>query len=349
MFMNKSIALCEKVNHRKPTALDSSRNYFSTFSEDINIKTFIPRHSSYVNLVSNKLVAIKPNTLACINSNTFFKESLSDWFINRFRLTCKSAYILKYQLVSLVHPRNWHYSYFHWFFDIFPRAVLAQRYLFITNNLPLYYLTTYKLTEWQLSSLKSINISEENIICIHTDVHTKKLSCPYFLDLPAARQRLFIPNAVDVISPRVVQYTRDALRVVAYKDSSWPLRIYISRSDAHTRRVINEEALMIRLEKYNFCSVNLSGMNLADQISLFSNATHIIAVHGAALTNLLFAYNSAVLEIFSSGHGIRTEYFQIASIQKCLYSFAVAHSVNQFNDIIIDEQIIDNFLEISHA
>jgi hypothetical protein len=66
------------------------------------------------------------------------------------------------------------------------------------------------------------------------------------------------------------------------------LRVYISRADAKTRRVINEDALLAILRPLNFIVITMSDLSARDQIQLFSQADILVAPHGAALTFMAF-------------------------------------------------------------
>lgn len=75
-------------------------------------------------------------------------------------------------------------------------------------------------------------------------------------------------------------------------------RWYISRSDARGRSVVNEDAVKAVLRRHGFEDLVLSGRSAAEQIRLFSEAEAVIGVHGAGLTNVLFAPPTCkVLEI----------------------------------------------------
>ncbi len=65
-------------------------------------------------------------------------------------------------------------------------------------------------------------------------------------------------------------------------------RLYISRTDTKQRRLLNEDEVIYRVEKAGFECCSLSDKSLSDQIELFSQATHIVAPHGAGLTNIVF-------------------------------------------------------------
>ena len=60
----------------------------------------------------------------------------------------------------------------------------------------------------------------------------------------------------------------------------------------------NEEEFLPILKKFDFKKVFLEKMNIKDQVKLFRTISHIIAPHGAGLTNVLFASRKIkILEI----------------------------------------------------
>lgn len=75
-------------------------------------------------------------------------------------------------------------------------------------------------------------------------------------------------------------------------------KIYVSRKLTKKRHLSNETEFLPILKKYNFCKVYLERLKIQDQIKLFRSASHVIAPHGAGLTNVLFApCNIKILEI----------------------------------------------------
>jgi tetratricopeptide (TPR) repeat protein len=75
-------------------------------------------------------------------------------------------------------------------------------------------------------------------------------------------------------------------------------KIFISRTDARGRRLLNERDLSGLLRDRGFELVTLSGRSVREQIELFSSASHIIGTHGAGLTNQLFSPSGTrVLEL----------------------------------------------------
>lgn len=75
-------------------------------------------------------------------------------------------------------------------------------------------------------------------------------------------------------------------------------KLYISRADARTRNIVNQAEVEAMLSRCGFEAVTLGHVSAAMQIELFQTASHVVGVHGAGLTNVLFAPPGAkVLEI----------------------------------------------------
>jgi Glycosyltransferase 61 len=106
-----------------------------------------------------------------------------------------------------------------------------------------------------------------------------------------------------------------ALRKVADKSKA----IYLIRGDTPWRRVRNEEEVITHLARSGIESFDLSQHTFLDQIGIISNAHVIIAVHGAALANLVFGTRGArVLEIFASAENQKC-YRAIAAHRRMTY------------------------------
>ncbi|WP_170866029.1 glycosyltransferase family 61 protein [Rhizobium sp. NFR03] len=71
-------------------------------------------------------------------------------------------------------------------------------------------------------------------------------------------------------------------------DSTRPAseRIYISRSDASDRKLVNEREVEALVSRHGFTVVSLQGRSLQEQACLLHSANIIISPHGAGLTNI---------------------------------------------------------------
>lgn len=74
-------------------------------------------------------------------------------------------------------------------------------------------------------------------------------------------------------------------------------RLFVNRSDAKSRRILNRRSFLAEHAEYEEID-NLSQMTLMEQIGLFSTAKEIIGPHGAALANMLWSDKCRVVELF---------------------------------------------------
>jgi capsular polysaccharide biosynthesis protein len=75
-----------------------------------------------------------------------------------------------------------------------------------------------------------------------------------------------------------------------------PRRIFVMRGSVSRRRLLNQEEIAARLLPLGFtCCPDPAELTFDEQVRLFANAQLIVGVHGAALTNILFAPPHSVL------------------------------------------------------
>jgi len=105
---------------------------------------------------------------------------------------------------------------------------------------------------------------------------------------------------------------------------SRPAKVYISRSKAHTRKILNEDELTNELGAQGFSIVDCEEMTVAQQFSVFSAARVIIAPHGAGFANLLLSRPGvAVLELHPSPEYQDPSHWLSSSIMGHKYSCLV--------------------------
>jgi capsular polysaccharide biosynthesis protein len=85
--------------------------------------------------------------------------------------------------------------------------------------------------------------------------------------------------------------------------------IYIQRPPGVWRTIENEDEVRRCLEERGFECFRPADHSLGDQISLFSRASVIVGMHGAGLTNILFAPSAALVELVGSYGG--SDYFSM--------------------------------------
>jgi capsular polysaccharide biosynthesis protein len=90
-------------------------------------------------------------------------------------------------------------------------------------------------------------------------------------------------------------------------------RIYVSRSDAPARRVVNEDEVIAALEPEGFEVVVPGELAFVDQMRVFSEAAVVVGPHGAGLTNMFASRDAQILELFDKRY-----------VNPCFYAIADA-------------------------
>jgi hypothetical protein len=104
-------------------------------------------------------------------------------------------------------------------------------------------------------------------------------------------------------------------------------RLWISRSRARWRRLVNEEELLPIVKKAGFETVELERMSFREQVKLYSQAGVIAGPHGAGMTDLLFApHGTRVLEFFSPGF-VNPVFYSMANALGQEYGYAVGETL----------------------
>jgi capsular polysaccharide biosynthesis protein len=211
------------------------------------------------------------------------------------------------------------------------------------------FLVPATLTPWQAESLARLDIPEEARIRHDPKAGRSNIQARVILAASSHRHQHCNGAPFDAISPLTVRELRQRLRRPAEESLAreLPRKVFVSRRGANSRRIANESEVSAYLGSHGFASVQLEKLSLAEQIALFRHATHVIALHGAGLTNLIHAETCAVLELFPSGHGIRPDYYQLASILELPYFFRVLPSLNSHHDVEIGLSVLDDFLALT--
>ncbi len=225
----------------------------------------------------------------------------------------------------------WDINYCHWLSDWLPRVSILGK-----DLAGVYILTSPIDADYQIETLVACGVRRERIIPMR----------PW--DAVSAPELIVQEHLSDVIHPafRVANWATSFLRhkLLPTAGRSTALaadRLYVSRADAPGRRIVNEPALITLLTRYDYQAVTLSERPVADQIRLFSQASVVVALHGAGLTNFIFSREDATLvEIFAPTYGTLS-FWALANWMGRTYSVYVADRVQpgartQLDDVEID-------------
>jgi hypothetical protein len=182
-------------------------------------------------------------------------------------------------------------NYYHWMFEVLARFELLRQSGIEPDG---YVLSMNGGLPFQHETLQLLGIPPDKLI-----------DCRDFTHIQA--DRLVVPS-MGGHTGHAPQFACEYLRanLLAHCPAE-PLEgyecIYISRSGAERRRVLNEADVVRYLEHFGFRSVRPELLTVREQMRLFSSAGFIVAPHGAALTNLIFCRpGTKVVELFPSSY-----------------------------------------------
>lgn len=195
---------------------------------------------------------------------------------------------------SLVGP--WATDYYHWLTDYLVQVFALEAYReqtetdptvlipknppgWLRNSLPLAGIDTDQTVEWSGSRAQCPRLAVGSL-----RRHTASTGNGY-IHSPAAMARL--GNRIQDAVPGTNEDNR-------------PRRLYVSRADAEDRRVQNEDALLEALKDYGFERIVPSEHTFAEQVRRFADAEVVLGPHGAGLTNVIFAPETTLVELFGS-------------------------------------------------
>lgn len=79
-------------------------------------------------------------------------------------------------------------------------------------------------------------------------------------------------------------------------------RLYVSRRDARSRRVVNEDEVVGRLRRHGFDVVQPERLTFGEQAELFARAAVVVGPHGGGNANVLFSSGATLVEFFEPGY-----------------------------------------------
>lgn len=223
-----------------------------------------------------------------------------------------------------------HQRYFHWMFDVLPRIEMLKRSQILIDS---YLINCEK--SFQRDSIELLGIPKEKIISPQSNTHIQA----EILIVPS------LPGKISYVTRRSCNFLRSIfLNEPAHFESNRYL--YITRGDALTRRVLNEDEVLIELTKYGFEFIALEGMPIVEQAKLFASAKIIVAPHGAALTNIVFCQKNSIVIEFMPDTYIEPCFERLANLLSLRYKCLKAKTIDKtFTNSV--EKTHDHYVNLS--
>jgi capsular polysaccharide biosynthesis protein len=186
---------------------------------------------------------------------------------------------------------RWGAVFYHWMYDVLPGIHLIQKSGIDLDSIDYFVFNNYHFA-YQKETLELLGIPEHKII--------QSVDKPYIqakkLIVPAPN---FFQN--NTATPEwMCKFLKQQFIPEEAKNITANRRIYISRENAASRNVVNQDELMKRLEFLNFESVVLESLTISEQAVLMASASVVLAPHGAGLSNIVFCQpGTKVIELFA--------------------------------------------------
>jgi capsular polysaccharide biosynthesis protein len=180
-------------------------------------------------------------------------------------------------------------NYYHFLFDVLSRIGALEQCRDVAPPDRWYVPAT---TRFQRELLAMMGVDDAHVIDADRHPHVRA-QCLVVPGPPAMNEKN---------PPWVVEFLRRRL-LPQVEVGAANRRIYVTRGAAlNNRAVLDEQAVIDFLATRGFEAVDPGAMPVAEQIRTFAEASLIVAPHGAALANLLFASSGAgLIEMFPAG------------------------------------------------
>ena len=231
---------------------------------------------------------------------------------------------------------DWSKGYFHWLADVLPKLVIGAARL---RSSPLLLPARFRDSDLAKSSLEMLGIRNIEFVEPHEAVVVRRL----YLPIHTAESGDFDAS--------VIREVRRIFRRAAPEDGSPARRVYISRACAKRRKIVNENEVSDVLRDHGFETVIAEGLTFEQQVRLFSSARHLVSIHGAGLSNMLFMPEGSRVMEFRKNDPRSAECFSNMSaafghkfyIQPCR---ATDEDQAPYSaDLIVDSQLLEKNLE----
>jgi capsular polysaccharide biosynthesis protein len=240
---------------------------------------------------------------------TIFKFLAKNYaFRRRRRIESEALWITNY----------WSTGYFHWVADALTRLFVVQD---RARDLLLLLPVEYRGCEFVASTLKAFGVTNVDFIERDEVLECRSLWLPSHTAPPGH------------FKDEAIRGVRNVLLAAYGSTGAEGERLYITRSKAPKRRIVNEAEITPILNTFGFQTINTEDCSFADQVQICSRARYIVSNHGAGLTNTLFMRDGgSILELRHQSDCINNCYFTLASALDFNYFYQTCLAQNPSAD-----------------
>ena len=209
----------------------------------------------------------------------------------------KNAPLIKEGRVAVI-AQTGNLYYYHWMVEVLGRLALLEM-----QGIEYDYLYVPLITPFMKETLELWGINPSKIIVASDDtmVIANELIVPSLVSHVAVHG---LPRLVHYIPDYLVHYIRTKLLLAVEQQKhthQFNKKVFISRQDAASRKIINEDEVFALFEAQGFTRYHLTKLSILEQIVLFKNAETIVGSIGSGLTNILFCHPKVkIIELYQA-------------------------------------------------
>ena len=209
--------------------------------------------------------------------------------------------------------QTWDANYGHWIIDTLPRIKhyldsydLSKSGVLVNGSI------SATLQEMQSASLGLFGIPSNQLTTI--DWQTTHIDDLLYVTPSSIPPMLKSPLSIEILGSLSARL--DAGIIDRFKSYD---RIYLTRNSYPRRRLVNEDELLPFLDTAGYQVIVPESLSFAEQVSVFSRATHVIGNMGAAFSNLAFSPHGVKVFVLATEHMAHDYFYDLVCHKKGEY------------------------------
>ncbi|WP_224999704.1 DUF563 domain-containing protein [Cesiribacter sp. SM1] len=235
-------------------------------------------------------------------------------------------------------------NYYHWVADLLPRLLLVQKCSFTDfhqRNIILH----SPAKGYERETLRLLGIADEKVIRLQA-FETIAIQDVLVADYLHSRDGRIFPEWKKELLDEFKQKILGSVQVKPQR------RVYLLRGRQRTRKLLGEDRLVPILREQGFEILDPQHLTLVEQMKTLSEAAVVVALHGAALANIIFCQEGTQIVELRSSHKPPEYYSEIAKTYKLQFEtlsleperlLDPRHLANEQN-LILSEKAINDLL-----
>lgn len=205
-----------------------------------------------------------------------------------------------------------HNGFFHWLCRILPKLWALKNQNIDINSFD-YIIVNAGDYQFKHISFKEFNIPSNKIIFADNEVIYQ---CESLFGINNIRYHI---EGINFIRDTLLKKNNNKL--IGIK------RIYISRQKAKHRKILNEEKLISYLKSKDFTILNFEDYSLNEQAQLINQCEILISIHGAGLSNIIFANPKMKLIEILEDTFVNVNYWFFSNIMDIDYHYFIGKAI----------------------